>query len=193
QEIANGSTAYPQADGSTLYIPTSGANMVPQRSGNTALGPNLIRLSIRSDTLSRNPAPPSRASAVNSTTDAPASGRFVTLARWNTHYLLPKANTLNDDSYPPSPLAAPFNPYTPVPNGFTPPDWVFVTTEYGADALSTPNTDSNGRSVTPVGRFAYAIYDEGGLLDMNVAGYPTDAVAGTAVTWPGRKGSLAYA
>ena len=147
QEIANGSTAYAQADGTTLYVPRdtgagTAANMVPQRSGNTALGPNLIRLSIRSDTLSGNPAPPSRASAVNSTTDASASGRFITLARWNTHYLLPKANTFNN---------------------------------------------------SVIGRYAYAIYDEGGLLDMNVAGYPTDAVAGTAVTWPGRKGSLAYA
>jgi hypothetical protein len=190
QEIANGSTAYAQADGTTLYVPRdtgagAAANMVPQRSGNTAMGPNLIRLSIRSDTLSGNPAPPSRASAVNSTTDASATGRSITLARWNTHYLLPKVNALNDDSYPPSPLAAPFNPYTPVPNGFTPPDWAFVTPT-GATVITSPNN-------SVIGRYAYAIYDEGGLLDMNVAGYPTDAVAGTAVTWPGRKGSLAYA
>ena len=191
QEIANGSTAYAEADGTTLYVPRdtgagAAANMVPQRSGNTATGPNLIRLSIRSDTLSGNPAPPSRASAVNSTTDASASGRFVTLARWNTHYLLPKANTLNDDSYPPSPLPAPFNPYTPVPNGFTPPDWVFVTPT-GATVITPPPATS------VIGRYAYAIYAEDGLLDMNVAGFPTDAVASTAVTWPGRKGSLAYA
>src|SRR5207244_2561155 len=36
QEIANGSTATAQADGTTLYIPTAAANMVPQRSGNPA-------------------------------------------------------------------------------------------------------------------------------------------------------------
>ena len=190
QEIANGSTAYAQADGTTLYVPRdtgagAAANMVPQRSGNTAIGPNLIRRSIRSDTLSGNPAPPSRASAVNSTTDASATGRSITLARWNTHYLLPKTNPFNNDSYPPSPLLAPFNPYTPVPNGFTPPDWVFVTPT-GGTVITSPNN-------SVIGRYAYAIYDEGGLLDMNVAGYPTDAVAGTAVTWPGRKGSLAYA
>src|SRR2546430_17727990 len=62
QEIANGSTAYAQADGTTLYVPRdtgagTAANMVPQRSGNTTLGANLIRRSIRSDTLAGNPAP----------------------------------------------------------------------------------------------------------------------------------------
>src|SRR5262249_26037950 len=118
-----------------------------------------------------------------------ANGRSVTVARWNAHYLLPKANTLNDDSYPPSPLIPPFNPYTPDPNGFIPPDWAFVTREYGADPLVNPNTDTNARPVTVVGRYAYAVYAEGGLLDMNLAGYPT----GTTAAQSGRKGSVAYA
>jgi hypothetical protein len=185
QEITNGSTAVAEGDGTTLYTPTTAANMMPQRSGNTVLGPNLIRRSVRSDSLSGNPAPPSRASAVSSTTDASANGRSITLARWNTHYLLPKANTGNDDSYPPSPLGAPFNPYTPVPTGFTPPDWVFVS-DAGATVITSPNT-------SVIGRYSYAVYAEGGLLDMNVAGYPTDAVASTATIRPGRKGSVAYA
>src|SRR5438093_881572 len=160
QEIANGSTAYAQADGTTLYVPRdtgagTAANMVPQRSGNTTLGPNLIRRSIRSDTLSGNPAPPSRASAVNSTTDASLNGRSVSLQRWNTHYLLPKANTGNDDPYPPSPLPTPFNPYPVVPTGFTPPDWVFVApnpndlTQESRKILTAPD-----RNV--VGRYSYA-------------------------------------
>ena len=59
QEIINGSTAVSQADGTTVYTPTTAANMVAQRSGNTVLGPNLIRRSIRSDSLSGNPAPSS--------------------------------------------------------------------------------------------------------------------------------------
>jgi len=181
QEITNGSTAVAEADGTTLYTPNAAANMVPQPSGNTALGRNLIRRSIRSDGLSGNPAPPSRASAVNSTTDASANWRSVTLARWNTHYLLPKANTGNDDSYPPSPLGAPYNPYTPVPTGFTPPDWVFVT-PMGATVVTSPNT-------SVIGRYSYAVYAEGGLLDMNVAGSPT----GTSAIQSGRKGSVAFA
>jgi hypothetical protein len=189
QEIADGSTAIIQADGSAIYMPTAAANMIPRQSGDSAIAPNLIRRSIRSDPIQQPPGRASRASAVNSTTDASANGRSISLARWNTHYLLPKYNTLNDDSYPPSPLLPPFNPYPAVPSGFTPPDWVFATNEYGAAELLSPNRDSSGRPVTVTGRYAYAIYDESGLLDMNVAGYPT----GTAVTQSGRKGSIAFA
>src|SRR6059036_3422074 len=48
QEIIDGSTAFAQNDGTTVYVPRdtgsgAAANMVPQRSGNTILGPNLIR------------------------------------------------------------------------------------------------------------------------------------------------------
>src|SRR5882724_8850236 len=46
QEIANGSTAVTQGDGTTLYTPTAAANMVLQRSGNAAGAPNLIRRSV---------------------------------------------------------------------------------------------------------------------------------------------------
>ena len=82
QEIANGSTATVESDGSTVYMPTAASNMVPQRSGNAAGAPNLIRRSIRGDLI---PAPgvPSRASAVNSTllSDGSANGRSVTSTR----------------------------------------------------------------------------------------------------------------
>src|SRR6266536_5503398 len=53
QEIVNGSTAT-TADGVTIYTPASAANMVPQRSGNAAGAPNLIRRSVRGDQI---PAP----------------------------------------------------------------------------------------------------------------------------------------
>src|SRR6266487_2255778 len=177
QEIANGSTATVEPDGSTLYTPTAAANMVPQRSGNAAGAPNLIRISVRSDSM---PAPgvKSRASAVNSTNNPSANGRSVTSTRWNGHYLAPKGNTATDDS---SPIPA-FTNATP--------DWVYNTREYGADVLSSPNTDSNGKSVTVIGRYAYAVYAEGGLLDMNVAGYTTE---NTGATQSGRKGSVAFA
>jgi hypothetical protein len=196
QEIANGSTAISEPDGSTLYTPTSTANMVPQRRANAAVAANLIRVSVRLD----NPVSPgvgSRASAVNSTTDASANGRSITLARWNTHYLLPKYNALNNDSYPPSPLLPPFNPYPAVPTGFTPPDWVFV-----APDPNNPTQDARKIIADPnqlvIGRYTYAIYDEGGLMDMNVAGYPTCGLTGyppAVSSWmqPGRKGSLAFA
>src|SRR5436189_839156 len=47
QEIARGSIATTEPDGSKVYTPTTAANMVPQRSGNAAGVPNLIRRSVR--------------------------------------------------------------------------------------------------------------------------------------------------
>jgi hypothetical protein len=167
QEITNGSTAT-TVNGVTIYTPTSAANMVPQRSGNAAGAPNLIRRSVSPDLISA-PGRPSRASGVNSRTDASANGRAITSTRWNSHYLVPKGNLLTDDS---SPIPA-FTDATP--------DWVFVT-DQGATVITSPSS-------SVIGRYSYAMYDEGGLLDMNVAGYPT----GTTQIQSGRKGSLAFA
>jgi len=174
QEITSGSASPAPTFGPAsspgpyhLYVPSSTAYMVPQRSGNLAAAPNLIRRSIRSD-----PMPPpgvgSRASAVNSTTDVSANGRFVTPARWNSHYLVPKKNTGTDDCIPIDAFAN------------ATPDWVFVT-----DQGPTPSPSM----ASVVGRYAYAVYAEGGLLDLNVAGFPT----GTTIFQYGRKGSLALA
>ena len=175
QEIANGSTAISEPDGSTVYTPTVAANMVPQHRANAASVPNLVRVSVRSDSPA-SPGVGSRASAVNSTTDRSANGRYVTSTRWNGHYLVPKGNTATPDS---SPIQA-FTNATP--------DWVFV-----APDPNNPTQDARKIITSPdqlvIGRYAYAIYDEGGLVDMNVAGCPT----GTTTIQSGRKGSLAFA
>src|SRR5689334_17484940 len=93
QEIINGSTATALSNGNTIYTPSPAGNMVPTRSpipaaGSTPAILNLVRRSVRSDAISA-PALVSRASAVNSTTDPSANGRSITLARWNSHYLVP--------------------------------------------------------------------------------------------------------
>jgi hypothetical protein len=168
QEITNGSTAYAQGNGTTVYVPTAAANMVPQRSGNAAGAPNLLRRSVRSDQIP-SPGLGSRASAVNSQDNPSANGRKVTSTRWNGHYLIPKKNTGTDDSIPIDAFTA------------ATPDWVFVTPT-GATVITSPNN-------AVIGRYSYAVYAEGGLLDTNVAGYPT----GTTATQSGRKGSPAYA
>lgn len=173
QEIADGT-------------PVNSANVIPQRSPAATAGvpgiPNLVRTSIRSDAISA-PAIASRASAVNSTTDISANGRFVSLARWNSHYLLPKANTSNDDS---DPVAA-----------FVPPDWVIVSrngpsvrTTLGSGSTALSNAAGENAEYV-IGRYAYAIYDEGGLLDINVAGYPSPTPGPASQV--GRKGSIAFA
>jgi hypothetical protein len=167
QEIVDGSTPT-TINGFTTYSPNPAANMNPQRSGNPAGVPNLIRRSVRSDPIA-SPGRGSSASAVNSTTDVSANGRSVTSTRWNSHYLVPKKDTGTDDSVPIDAFAA------------ATPDWVYLTNQ-GATIISAPSS-------SVIGRYAYAIYDEGGLLDMNVAGYPS----GTTAAQSGRKGPVAFA
>lgn len=168
QEVVNGSTTS-TVNGKTIYTPNPSANMIPMRSGTPGPGatpvPNLLRRSVQADSLPP-PGVKSRASAVSSTTTS-ANGRAVDTTRWNRHYFVPKLNPLTDDSIPVS--------------SFIAPDWVFVTTN-GPAILTVPSSST-------IGRYAYAIYDEGGLVDINVAGYPS----ATTLYQFGPKGSIAFA
>jgi Tfp pilus assembly protein PilX len=171
QEIANGSTAttVPTGTGVTIYSPNLAAYMVPQRNV-TATMPNLVRRSMNSDTISA-PGVSSLASNVNSTNNPSANNRFVSTTRWNKHYLLGSS----------------------VPAGFTaaPPDWVILTRQGRApfSGWSSVLADASPSNLSyAVGRYAYAIYDEGGLLDANVAGFPTN----TSVGQYGGKGTAAF-
>ena len=213
-EIAAGSTvqSYTGANSQVykVYTPTmpptgksSGTYAVPVRyptytsGGNTDAVPNLVRESKSGDNAGgvlAFPAESSYASAVNSSSDNAVGGRNVTTARWNSHYLMPR-------------FSAPTNaPSTP--DVFTAPDWVLVNRTGPAVVVNNPSnfnaanagavnnsTASNQNYV--VGRYAYAVYDEGGLLDMNVAGHPTPgtpaATTGFTATQVGQKGSLALA
>ncbi|MEY2519594.1 MAG: hypothetical protein QOF24_1353 [Verrucomicrobiota bacterium] len=181
QEIADGSSTS-NANGATIYTATVPANMVPQRNGTQVTTPNLVRRSVNSDSVP-SPGVGSRASAVNSTTDASSNGRFVSTARWNRHYLLPKSNLTNDDS---DPVAS-----------FVAPDWVIVSRSGPAvqSGIGTGSTALNNQLITNsnyvIGRYAYAVYDEGGLLDINIAGFPSPTPAPATIA--GRKGSVAFA
>ena len=193
QEIAAGSTAYSPVAGVTIYTPTADptgaatppvltSSVVPWVSGvptPSAAGspfpiPNLIRRSVRASDSSVvaypsiyvNP-PPNRASAVNSTANPSTNGRAVSPAEWNAHYLMPTAGTTNS-----APVAS-----------FVAPDWVMVTTG-GPKVLTAPDPMT-------IGRYAYAIYDEGGLLDANVAGCPSTVTSNSAYADP--KGFAAFA
>src|SRR5206468_8669597 len=92
----------------------------------------------------------------------------------------------------------------PIPTGFSgpnywAPDWIILTraprpatTVYPVafstwDPALADQTPTN--NLYAVGRYAYAIYDEGQLLDMNVVGYPTDTIAAQY----GPKGVSAFA
>jgi hypothetical protein len=136
-----------------INTPVSATNIQPLRYGAPPITdptpiPNLIRRSFSG-------APQSRASTVSSGA-ASANGRLISLARWNSHYLIPRASTTNAiDS-------------TPV-SSFVPPDWVLVTSQ-GPKPTPAPNEIKQ-----IIGRYAFAVYDEGGLMDINVGGFPTYA------------------
>jgi hypothetical protein len=182
QEIVNGSVSpAPKVSGTTVYIPSPSPspNVVPQR--NVSGIPNLIRRSVRSDTIPF-PAVLSRASAVNSQDNPSANGRSISSTRWNSHYLVPKGDTTTSDS---SPIPA-FTNATP--------DWVFVKAYDPITQASPGPTVIPSQDPLVVGRYAYAVYDEGGLLDINVAGYPIPSTAPASWTTDvGRKGALAFA
>jgi len=121
--------------------------------------------------------PPANRAAPVSTSTPSRNGRHLSPARWNAALLLPKATPESAKDL--SPVAA-----------FSVPDWIFVSRDG-----SNPTAWAEGLRWSPagdatvVGRYAYAIYDEGGLLDVNAAGYPP----GSPPERIGGKGSLAAA
>lgn len=173
----------------TAGMPPANTNIGPQRSpkpvaGSTPIIPNLIRRTARSDSIPA-PAVPSRASAVNSTADTSLNGRNVSLSRWNSHYLIPKSNTSDTTS---NPITSGFSG----PNYWAP-DWVIVTRN-GPTSFSSWNSSLSDAGISntnfAIGRYAYAVYDEGGLCDANVVGLPSPT---PSVTELGRKGSVGLA
>jgi hypothetical protein len=201
-EIANGSSPTPTVTPSVsplptptaspfVYLPTAAANVVPVLWPTTTPGttpiPNLIRISKRGDGPGgANPIPgpgvSSHASAVNSTnpSDVSANGRIVSLDRWNKHYLIPR----------PSPTPA--TNTSPIPDFSPSPDWVILTRNgpaaFSAWTAALADSTRTNNSYC-VGRYAYAVYDEAGLLDANVAGFPSNTTAAQY----GGKGVSAFA
>jgi hypothetical protein len=197
QEIIAGSTNF--AGGSNpnsgnaafpVYTPTANTTAIPFMTGVPAANaiPNLISRSVSpANTGSAPPVaypgiytstltPPNRAAVdsstkINSATTS-LNGRSVPPDIWNEHYLIPRLNPGTSTTT------------TPV-STFVPPDWVVVT-RGGINSVSWSsgsgglNDSTLSNTNCAVGRYAYAVYNEGGLLDMNAAGYPgTDTGSGS--------------
>lgn len=181
REIRAGSSPTP-APGTTnsiggtkeVFRPRTRTSVLPARYG-AGSEPNVIRRSL-ADTSTVSAAypsasydsallPPVRASAVPTTTRS-ANRRSVSRERWARTELLTNVSQ------------------------FAVPEWVYVTRS-GPRAFSSfdPAVASPASDDFVLGRFAYVIYDAGGLLDINVAGFPT----GTGTTVPPRAiGGKAY-
>jgi Tfp pilus assembly protein PilX len=94
-----------------------------------------------------------RASSI-STTNTSANGRFLTKERWLAPKLMGDSET----------------------NAFTVPDWIYLNrkgetpTDFTASALTTAANSNSTNTGFVIGRYAYTVYDVGGLLDINVIG-----------------------
>ena len=167
------------------YLPVTNLAMVPARIGTDASLTNLVRRSVASDPFYTSPPayfnrarlPTNRASSVSST-NASANGRFISAGAW----AMPQLVDTNS--------AAAFGAFT---NRL--PDWIFVTragpraladADVAAAAIATSTNDF------VVGRYAYNVYDVGGLLDANLAGSPA-AGANLTASEIASKGSQAFA
>jgi len=167
QEIAAGSnlssTVVSGTDFKKCY-PASPQAAVPMRTGTNAPA-NLLKWSgygikFFDDTLlsgtgkaypNASGYPPNQRAANLLSTGTSLNGRSLSLARWNNPLLLPKANPASTD----------VTPATSGAQAFAAPAWILVARDGG-------NPTASGSNV--IGRYAYCIYDEGGVLDMNVAG-----------------------
>ena len=170
-EIAAGSVLTPVSGGSNLYIPTSSFTVIPARVEDQGFT-NLVAQSAGSSNFwsggsySTSPVSPVRSAPANSTQSRSFNGRYIDPSEWN------EAGLLGD----PGSAAVPT-----VPANYIPPDWVIITrrgpltnavTGMPTGGVATLANHAPGNLDFAVGRYAYAIYDEGGLLDVNVAGFP---------------------
>ena len=201
REIVTSSTAVSLSSG-TLYLPLQPWDAIPSASGTVnalPFPPNLLKLS--------GTAPVYRTSSGNTgpvrgldlpATTASLNGRTIPAERWNKPLLLPLQNS--GSTLPlvngTAPGLGPWN-LPSVSGTYAGPSWVLVARDgsnpiLSGTTLTTAVKWSNSNSTTVVGRYAYAIYDEGGLLDMNVAGYPSSAASANPLEIA-RKGALAFA
>ena len=131
-----------------------------------------------------------RASAVSS--EAPAGRGGVSRLSWNRPLLLPRASPASAEDATPASSGSlrlagnPKQPWT-----WKAPDWVYVTAD-GLNPLVWEPQLRLGERTPVAGRYACQVYDIGGLLDLNVAGYDPD-VAVVGDVQAARRGSTGLA
>jgi hypothetical protein len=186
-EIVAGSTTY-TTNSISIYVPTTNQTVEPYAITNSGSSPaflftNLVTQSTASSTFwsstagyyDPNVPNPVRSAPGNNTLTPSLNGHYIAQSRWNKPGLLGdpgSSSTANN-----------------IPAAYVPPDWVMVTRNGAVTNAGTITTTGVGTAFDltnknpantnyVVGRYAYTIYNEGGLIDANVAGCPS-AVAGT--------------
>ncbi|SDU05455.1 hypothetical protein SAMN05444156_1694 [Verrucomicrobium sp. GAS474] len=156
-----------------LYTNVTAANLLPTPIGvNQTLMTNLVKISTNAPSYTGSRAKGTLLASTLSSTAASQNGHYVSLSRWNMPYL------------------------GTFPNNASAPYWVMMTRDGPTNAVGLPfgatgNTANNPAPSNKnyiLSRFAYAVYDVGGLLNINVAGYPASEAASAQM-----KGSAAWA
>lgn len=190
----------------SLYYPATSWSVVPWRS--SGLPPNLVKQSrsggvFYDETTLFYETPVYPQSATNlvpiraiaaSSAAASLNVRGVNGARWNGPLLLPRGTTGAADDLTPASTGFARVDGADAAWSWYAPDWILVT-KGGANpttwsgALRSRSAERADLGAV-VARFAYQIYDEGGLLDLNAAGYDPSFVPTTSAS---RKGSVGLA
>ena len=154
----------------TIYLPSNNLTATPAISGfatNAGLE-NLLKVSMGGSNFfpvsypTASSYPPANRASTVSTTNLSYNSRSFSALRWNRPLLIARQNLSSTTD---------FTPINSFSNAI--PQWIYVTRS-GANPTSWSNNMiwSQTNPSTVIGRYAYAIYNEGGLLDANVAGYP---------------------
>lgn len=174
--------------GSKLILyPKTPHSAVPTRmrlksaNGNGIEGPNVLKWSSRDLSFFSEPVPGSHSlssyfpaaqpAAPVSTAERSLNQKAVSPESWAMPHLLPRGSEVAS-----RPALIP--------------DWVLVTSRGSrVRGLSPEKADPI------IGRYAFVIYDEGGLLDLNVAGFPSASVSGDPLLRyeQGLKGGIGFA
>ncbi len=186
---------------SCIYRPSVVAACAPQLSGPTPYGspnsptsawnaifPNLVKESVYGSAFydsSIGPNSPNRASPVSSSDDSSRfsgpsvvsgtsqNGRSISLARWNRHLLLPKASvSFSGGNGSPISLTDSGSTDTTPNTAFLAPDWILTAVDGSNPSSFAPSLADSTQNTFVTGRYAFAIYNEGGLIDVNAAGSP---------------------
>jgi hypothetical protein len=208
QEIRAGSVeVLPAGAPSPIYYAANALGAAPDRSSVTTPAgvppPNLVKQSTSGKAaydaaamLGALPAYPqaafypvaARASNVASDTGAGA----VSLLRWNRPLLLPRAQPADALNFTPATTGKTrFAGSSNQTFQWKAPDWVYLQKTGTNPVAYDPVLKASGANPV-IARYAYQMYDIGGLLDLNVAGYDPD----TSVVGPdlaARRGSIGLA
>ena len=190
--VAGSKTLSPSAGTASRYLPSTAANAIPALAvpgytSATIVGSGLENVvKVSKANVAFYSGGNARAIAA-STTNAALNGHAVSLSSWNKPLLMTKATSGSSTDL--------------TPKNFTAPDWVLVDrsgsnpTAWNANLIRSSSAADN---TAVVGRYAYVVYNEGGILDANVAGYPSVVASQPASTYginnqADLKSSLAYA